>query len=199
LVLLCCAPSTLTFYGRAFQERRIGKCYLAVVHGRLGTPGGCGQWTHPLSRSAGGRRNAAGAGRRAPCRTLFKVLGHSDHYSLAACFPGTGRRHQIRRHAKLAGHPVVGDRRYGSPRALRYLREQAGLTRLGLHAHGLDLPQAEGAPRLRVLSRGMPAALLALLAADGRQPPAVWAGAVATLARTVDWPESGPFARRGFN
>jgi hypothetical protein len=45
----------------------------------------------------------------------------------------------------------------------------------------------------------MPAALLALLAADGRQPPAVWAGAVATLARTVDWPESGPFARRGFN
>jgi len=34
-------------------------------------------------------------------------------YSLVALYPGTGRRHQLRRHMKHLSHPIVGDTIYG--------------------------------------------------------------------------------------
>ena len=34
-------------------------------------------------------------------------------YTLLACFPKTGRQHQIRVHADIAGHALVGDKIYG--------------------------------------------------------------------------------------
>ena len=34
-------------------------------------------------------------------------------YSLVALYPGTGRRHQLRRHMKHISHPIVGDTIYG--------------------------------------------------------------------------------------
>ena len=104
LVLLCCQASALAFYGAAFQARRVGKCYLAVLHGRLDTAAGAGEWAFALARSGAGRMHPAGPrGQWVPCRTVFRVLLHSDHYTLVACTPLTGRPHQIRRHAKLAG------------------------------------------------------------------------------------------------
>ena len=36
-------------------------------------------------------------------------------YTLMACFPKTGRQHQIRVHAEFAGVPLVGDKFYGLP------------------------------------------------------------------------------------
>ena len=43
----------------------------------------------------------------------------------------TGRTHQIRRHLSAAGHPVVGDRRYGST---------VNASRLMLHAWRIEHP-----------------------------------------------------------
>jgi tRNA pseudouridine65 synthase len=37
-------------------------------------------------------------------------------YSLVALYPGTGRRHQLRRHMKHISHPIVGDTIYGKSR-----------------------------------------------------------------------------------
>ncbi len=37
----------------------------------------------------------------------------SSRYSLVALYPGTGRRHQLRRHMKHLSHPIVGDTIYG--------------------------------------------------------------------------------------
>lgn len=198
LVLLCCSDAALTFYGQAFQAGRVGKCYLAVVHGRLALPAGIGVWSFPLSRGGAGRRHPAGRGRRRPCRTYFAALGYSRHYTLAACFPATGRRHQIRRHAKLAGHPVVGDRRYGSSRALRRVREKAGLMRLGLHAYGLDVPLPGGTERRTILSAGMPADLVDLLAADSQRAAADWRSLLAPLTRAAAWPHHGRPPGGGF-
>lgn len=164
LVLLCCTREALTFYGRAFQERRVGKCYLAVLHGELP---GKGIWDFSLARSGAGRRDPVGKGRRAVCRTAYKAIRSSRHYTLTAVAPLTGRKHQIRRHAKLAGHPVVGDRRYGSLRALRYLRETAGFERLGLHACGLDLPEWLDGNHRVVVSSDCPRTFFRLLDADG--------------------------------
>jgi len=70
----------------------------------------------PLARSATNRQKIAvqkSAGRRAV--THYRVL-HS-YGALAAlldCRLETGRTHQIRVHLAKIGHPVIGDRAYGS-------------------------------------------------------------------------------------
>ena len=188
LALLCVSAPALAFYGAAFQTRRIGKCYLAVLHGRLGGIEGAGVWTFALARSGAGRKQPAGRGKRVACRTAFRALVHSDHYTLAACTPLTGRPHQIRRHAKLAGHPVVGDRRYGSTRSLCYLKEKAGFVGLGLHAYGLDLPRPDRTDRQVVVSGLLPPALLQLLAGDGAPSEDTLGGVLRELADSRRWP-----------
>ena len=177
LVLLCCTLPALQSFGQAFQERRIGKRYLAILHGRLETlqgRSGEGVWSFPLASGGGGRAHPAGKGKRLASRTVYQVLGYSSHYTLIACSPLTGRTHQIRRHAKLAGHPVVGDRRYGSARSLRYLREAAGFERLGLHASGLDLPLPGLTERRVVYSRSLPTEMMQLLTGDSEATAAEW-------------------------
>ena len=53
--------------------------------------------------------------------------------------PLTGRTHQIRVHARHAGHPLAGDDRYGDRAFNRELRS-LGLRRTFLHAHSLGFP-----------------------------------------------------------
>ena len=193
LVLLCCTPPVLRFFGQAFQARRVGKRYLALLHGRLETPkgpGGEGVWSFPLAPSGGGRTNPCGKGKRVDSRTSYQVLRYSSHYTLVACSPLTGRKHQIRRHAKLAGHAVVGDRRYGSPRSLRYLREVEGFERLGLHAYGLDLPMPALKENRSVYSPALPSAFIRLLAGDGESPVADWQALLQDAAGYNRWLEN---------
>ena len=54
--------------------------------------------------------------------------------SLVCARPHTGRLHQIRRHLKHAGHPLLGDGSYGRGDLNRAFAERHGLSRLALHA-----------------------------------------------------------------
>lgn len=47
--------------------------------------------------------------------THYQVLKSTDSYSLVTICPETGRTHQIRVHMKAIGHPLLGDRLYGTP------------------------------------------------------------------------------------
>ena len=49
--------------------------------------------------------------------THYQVLKSTDSYSLVTVRPETGRTHQIRVHMKAIGHPLLGDRLYGTPSA----------------------------------------------------------------------------------
>lgn len=55
-------------------------------------------------------------------------------FSLLACMPQTGRKHQIRRHLKSLRHPIIGDTRYGDRHQNRFAREHLALDSLGLRA-----------------------------------------------------------------
>lgn len=69
-----------------------------------------------------------------PAVTHYRTIGANDRYSLLEITLETGRKNQIRTHLSEAGHPVAGDRLYGST--------VNPLGRLGLHAKllGFDHP-----------------------------------------------------------
>jgi 23S rRNA pseudouridine955/2504/2580 synthase len=56
----------------------------------------------------------------------------------------TGRMHQIRAHFAHAGHPLVGDSRYGSHERNREYRKTLGLKRIFLHASELEADLGAG-------------------------------------------------------
>ena len=155
-ILLSCQRRIFDFLARQFSQGLVTKRYLALVHGTVAPTSGWGLWKWPLTPKSAGRRNPQGQGRRSPCKTHFRLIKQTRHYSLIECRLATGRTHQIRRHTVLAGHPLVGDRRYGALRACRYLEKNYNFNRLGLHAAGLTLqmPDVE-APQTSV-SKGLP-------------------------------------------
>lgn len=61
--------------------------------------------------------------------TRYRVLKRGYGYTLAEFSLDTGRKNQIRVHAKLIGHPIVGDRKYGA--------KASPIGRLALHARTL--------------------------------------------------------------
>lgn len=70
-------------------------------------------------------------------RTEVRPLAVKSGFTAAEVRLHTGRTHQIRKHAAMAGLPVVGDHRYGA---------EAGRAwpRLALHAWSLSLPHPIG-------------------------------------------------------
>ena len=64
-----------------------------------------------------------------PAVTHFRVLRRFNKFTMLEVTLETGRKNQIRAHLSEMGHPIVGDRSYGST--------QDPLRRLGLHAFRL--------------------------------------------------------------
>jgi 23S rRNA-/tRNA-specific pseudouridylate synthase len=159
ILLVACRPDVVRYFAGQFANRKIKKRYTALLHGHLPLireAPGKNSWQFPLSEAAGGRSDPRGRGPRKPSMTRYEVLAHTAHYTWTVCEPVTGRTHQIRRHAKLAGHPVVGDRRYGSQRALKYLSDRCNFNRLALHSDGITFQPPESEFFVTVCSRGAP-------------------------------------------
>jgi tRNA pseudouridine65 synthase len=121
------AAATLT---GSFESRQVDKRYLALVRGE---PAASGTIDHPIPRSA---EKSAG-GPRVPAVTHYRLVARSplDRCSLVLAIPETGRGHQVRRHLRHLGHPLVGDVNYGRGEINRRYRAEYGLHRLALHAH----------------------------------------------------------------
>jgi 23S rRNA-/tRNA-specific pseudouridylate synthase len=111
----------------------VRKEYLALVRG--------------VPRRAGRLRTAAAGergGREAVEDTRYRREAVVGGYGLVRVFPATGRYHQVRRHLKRIGHPILGDGRYGDPRANRFLAETCGLSRQFLHLAAIEIPVGGG-------------------------------------------------------
>ena len=95
-----------------FASGAVRKTYWAVV---CGVPGGAaGVIAAPLAKHTQGRAwkmVADEAGQAAV--TQWRVLGADGTHALVEFLPETGRTHQIRAHAALLGHPILGDAVYG--------------------------------------------------------------------------------------
>ena len=73
-------------------------------------------------------------------------------YTLVEVKINTGRTHQIRVQLAKAGHPVLGDTKYGHPNQNRIAKEKYGLATHLLHAHKLVFGQCREDGPLAYLS-----------------------------------------------
>lgn len=142
VLLLAKKRSALTALQDQFRARDTGKVYLAVVHGAW--PARLKVIDQPLHKStdASGERHvrvvspAHEAARRSI--TLVRSVQVQGPYSWLEVSIKTGRTHQIRVHLAHAGHPIVGDPKYGDFALNRALaRGPHKLERMLLHAREL--------------------------------------------------------------
>ena len=123
-----------------FKDRRVKKVYHGLVWGRM--PGPDGRLDAPIGRHPRhGQRMSVRTRKPREAETRYTVLREFLRTTLLEVRPLTGRTHQIRVHLAAAGHPLVGDARYGRKRGERRT------PRLFLHAHRLSFAHpATGEP-----------------------------------------------------
>lgn len=120
-----------------FQNHSVKKIYHAVLRGALKTDKI--HWKKGLTDKAEGRKNPQGLAKdRSPCETIGKVLEKNAYLSLIEVEIKTGRQHQIRKHAAIAGHPIVGDERYNDKVYNEKIAQRFGTDRMFLHSTFLE-------------------------------------------------------------
>ncbi len=172
VLLLAKKRSALTTLQDQFRARDTGKTYSALV---------IGQWPaklkvidvalHKFLDAAGELRvrtvgPASDDGQRSI--TLVKVAQAFEAYTLLDVTIKTGRTHQIRVHLAHAGHPIVGDDKYGDFTLNKQLARGEGLQglrfeRMFLHARQLAFDHPAGGERI-TLQAPLPAECVTLLA-----------------------------------
>lgn len=80
-----------------------------------------------------------------PIETEYRPLESNGKYTLLEVHLITGKTHQIRAHLASAGHPLIGDYKYGDRSLNDRFREKYGLKSQLLHAYRLEFPELDGA------------------------------------------------------
>jgi len=129
VMLFTLSPEVNRHIHRQFQNHRVGKTYLALVHGNP-------EFQHTqivsyISRRDGRYRCSATEPGK-PALTAFTKLSDFEGYALVRAEPQTGRTHQIRLQLSFLGFPVLGDPLYGTDPAGAYPRTM-------LHAESLTI------------------------------------------------------------
>lgn len=142
-------------WGQLFESGQVHKRYLALVRG---WPAQEGLTDYALARdpelpSTGQPRLEAATRYRCLARFEWPFQVDPRHtgsrYALMQIEPLTGRRHQIRRHFKHLGHPLIGDTTHGKGDHNRAVAAWLGVRRLWLHAWQLRI---DGNPALIIES-----------------------------------------------
>lgn len=143
-----------------FAARTVEKTYWVFVWGHM--DGESGTVDAPIGRAPHDRlKMSTRSARGRSAVTLWRVRERHDVGEWLEVDLQTGRTHQIRVHLSEAGHPVIGDARYGGgpgrargfhgPQEARARRVAAAAPRQALHARSLAF-DAPGATRVTAVS-----------------------------------------------
>jgi len=139
-LLLARNPKAHKRFAAAFEAGEVAKTYVAAVAGVPGEQEGVIDLPLEKTSSAemGWRMVGSKRGKRA--LTRWRLIATQGGNALIACFPETGRTHQIRVHlAEGLGLGIIGDPVYGAPPV------EPGAPML-LHARALSVPRAGKPP-----------------------------------------------------
>ena len=122
----------------AFAERTVRKTYEAVVRG---WPPLEEDEEHLIDRELSGK--PASTRIRLVAKTLLDVcLSHHPQTRVARLrmFPKTGLHHQIRRHVRGWGYPIVNDQKHGDRTLNRGFHDSYKVKRMLLHSKAITFP-----------------------------------------------------------
>jgi 23S rRNA pseudouridine955/2504/2580 synthase len=149
LLIVCKKRSALVEMHRQLREGEVEKIYATVVKGVPARDTfDISQPLHKYVMDSGERRVSVHEGGRSAL-TRVKVTQKGRDFSLLEVRLLTGRTHQIRVHLAHAGHPVLGDDKYGDFALNRELAKQ-GVKRLFLHACRLAFAHPVSREHLRL-------------------------------------------------
>ena len=140
-LIFALSKETARALAEEFNARRVSKTYLAVARGILKSPRL--RADYPLFEELDDRADR-GADQNKDAQeaiTDFELLAQAElpiqvdryptsRYCLVRAKPLTGRKHQIRRHLRHLGHPIVGDVNHGVGKHNRFFQSQFGSRRL---------------------------------------------------------------------
>lgn len=125
VVILARTSKAAARLNEQFRTRRVEKIYWAIAGGRIEPPSG--QLIDFLAKDEQNKRMAIAVVSRKrgkicqaqgqEARLSYKRLNAIGGNSLLEIVLQTGRKHQIRLQLAARGHPIVGDRKYGSKQA----------------------------------------------------------------------------------
>ena len=142
LILIAKLTESYEYFKKAFQDRKVEKEYLALVHG---IPAKIHDLIDlPIQRVPLKQKMKIGLGK--PAQTEYFVLKTGeikglDQVALLKVKLHTGRTHQIRVHLSHVGHPIFGDQLYGG--SFKQSDSQF-LSRQFLHAARLKFQLTDG-------------------------------------------------------
>ncbi len=155
LVLFAKKEETHKYLSQLFEQRKIEKTYLGIIHGGLTIKKGSineAITEHPFQK---GMMTVSKKGK--PSITEYHVLEDYNIYSLVEFNIHSGRTHQIRVHMKFTGHPIICDPLYGDDKPVllssfkkKYKlsqhdeEERPMISRLALHSQKLIFKDLHG-------------------------------------------------------
>ena len=117
IVIAAKTAEALRVMNQKIRDRELQKLYLCVIHGEMAPPEGQLKGfllkdedraqVRVFEKPVPGGRTAV---------TLYRTLARRNGLSLMECDLITGRTHQIRAQFAAAGHPLLGDGKYGRER-----------------------------------------------------------------------------------
>lgn len=141
----------------AFQNQQVAKTYVALVRG----------WPESLTIDAPLDQKPA-VTRTQTLATIEQPWPNqrfaTARYALVVAYPQRGLHHQIRRHLKSAGFPIVGDGQHGDKEHNRLFETHLGISRLLLHSWRLELSYRQ---QSRQFTAALPGRLRGMLARLG--------------------------------
>ena len=178
LLVFALSPAIARQLSAQFADGTVDKRYLGVVRGHC-PDRGCIDYPLREQRDRIADRDRMQQRPPQPAVTHYQRLATVElpvavdrypqtRYSLVSLRPVTGRKHQLRRHMKHIGHPLIGDAKHGKGIHNRFFQADYDCHRLLLASIDLAITHPESGARLQ-LQAALDAPFLRVLAAFGWQ------------------------------
>lgn len=149
IVIAAKNAETLRILNQKIKDREISKYYVAIIHGCMVPPEGKLEsflLKDETKKQVSVYRKPVPGGKTAV--TFYRTLSVRNGLSLVECELFTGRTHQIRAQFSAAGHPLLGDGKYGR----KFDGKKYGRSFQALYSYKLSFQFSTEAGRLNYLN-----------------------------------------------